>query len=168
MPNSLKRLMRDYQIIKQTNTIEDNYEIGPIDDDNLYEWQLKLFNFEDDQILSKGMKEFNIDKLILNIKFSDNYPISPPFVYIVNPKLDSGFIFDGAICMELLTQEGWGAATSISTLVMSIRAMLIHTNAKVIESSHSYTYDNAKKGFEYLEKYHKENGWTNHRMFRDS
>lgn len=44
--------------------------------------------------------------LILSPCFQDNFPFEPPFVRVVNPVLNGGYVLHGgAICMELLTRQ---------------------------------------------------------------
>lgn len=44
--------------------------------------------------------------LILIPCFQDNFPFEPPFVRVVNPVLNGGYVLHGgAICMELLTRQ---------------------------------------------------------------
>lgn len=59
------------------------------------------------QDMKKLEKEKKIDHVRLMMKFKDDYPFSPPFVRIVYPrfKRSTGYIIDGAFCMELLTNQ---------------------------------------------------------------
>ena len=52
-------------------------------------------------------KDKKVDHVRLVMKFKDDYPFSPPFVRIVYPrfKRSTGYIIDGAFCMELLTNQ---------------------------------------------------------------
>ena len=59
------------------------------------------------QDMKKLEKEKRLDHVRLVMKFNDDYPFSPPFVRIVYPrfKRSTGYIIDGAFCMELLTNQ---------------------------------------------------------------
>lgn len=52
-------------------------------------------------------KEKGLDHVRLVMKFKDDYPFSPPFVRIVYPRFKraTGYIIEGAFCMELLTNQ---------------------------------------------------------------
>lgn len=62
-------------------------------------------------MVNQDMKRLKKDKCLdhvrLLMKFKDDYPFSPPFVHIQYPrfKRSTGYIIDGAFCMELLTNQ---------------------------------------------------------------
>lgn len=48
----------------------------------------------------------DMDHILLHIVFDDKFPYSPPFVRIVKPVINGGYVTaGGAICMELLTPQ---------------------------------------------------------------
>jgi ubiquitin-conjugating enzyme E2 Q len=55
------------------------------------------------------------------------YPFEPPFVRVVSPrfKRQTGFVMNGALCMELLTNEGWNPINDIESVIVSIRSLLV-------------------------------------------
>ena len=59
------------------------------------------------QDMKRLKKDKSLDHVRLVMKFKDDYPFSPPFVRIVYPrfKRSTGYIIDGAFCMELLTNQ---------------------------------------------------------------
>ena len=64
-------------------------------------------------------------------------------------------------------------ATSISALVMSVRAMLLAGNARLKTTDpkareSDYHLEEAKRDFAHITKIHKERGWTNHAMFKNA
>jgi ubiquitin-protein ligase len=61
---------------------------------------------------------------------------------MLRPRLrqGTGYVLNGGgICMELLTPSEWSPATSISALVMSVRAMLLMGNVRLKETARSTT-----------------------------
>lgn len=60
-----------------------------------------------EQDMKRLTKDKKLDHVRLVMKFKDDYPFSPPFVRIVYPrfKRSTGYIIDGAFCMELLTNQ---------------------------------------------------------------
>lgn len=49
--------------------------------------------------------------------FQENYPFEPPFVRVVHPVLTGGYVLvGGAICMELLTKQGWSSAYTVEAV----------------------------------------------------
>ena len=68
-------------------------------------------------------KEKQLDHVRLTMKFKDDYPFTPPFVRIVYPrfKRQTGYIIDGAFCMELLTnQVCWSVCHSLLAVKFSL------------------------------------------------
>ena len=55
------------------------------------------------------------------------YPFEPPFVRVVRPrfKRQTGFVMNGALCMELLTKDGWNPINDIESVIVSIRSLLV-------------------------------------------
>uniref|UniRef100_A0A7N9D5E1 Ubiquitin conjugating enzyme E2 Q2 n=1 Tax=Macaca fascicularis TaxID=9541 RepID=A0A7N9D5E1_MACFA len=63
---------------------------------------------------------------------NDNFPFDPPFVRVVLPVLSGGYVLGGgALCMELLTKQGWSSAYSIESVIMQINATLVKGKARV-------------------------------------
>lgn len=63
---------------------------------------------------------------MLTVAFPDQYPFEPPFVKVVRPRFYpmTGFVNGGALCMELLTKQGWNPINDISSVILSIQAAL--------------------------------------------
>jgi ubiquitin-conjugating enzyme E2 Q len=75
--------------------------------DNLFEWHVKLHHIDPDSALANDMNELNIPYVLLHMTFPDNFPFAPPFLRVVEPRIEKGFVMEGgAICMELLTPRG--------------------------------------------------------------
>jgi ubiquitin-conjugating enzyme E2 Q len=63
----------------------------------------------------------------LEMSFPDQYPFEPPFVRVVRPrfKRQTGFVMNGALCMELLTKDGWNPINDIESVIVSVRSLLV-------------------------------------------
>ena len=101
---SATRLMKELRQLCMMGT----YEVDLIQD-SLQQWQVLLYDwaFDEESQLSKDLLRLSEtrDELVavhLRLHFPDDFPFSPPLVYISQPQLISEFIFDGALCMELL------------------------------------------------------------------
>jgi len=58
------------------------------------------------QDIKKLKVSMDMDHILLHIVFDDKFPYSPPFVRVVKPVINGGYVTaGGAICMELLTPQ---------------------------------------------------------------
>ena len=107
------RIMKELRVINQSESFKSGeFEVEMVDD-SLYEWNVKIKAVDPDSELAKDLqklkKQEGIDHILLSMKFSDNFPFTPPFVRVVYPVFcPGGFVQQGgAICMELLSPKGW-------------------------------------------------------------
>ena len=64
--------------------------------------------------------------------FQDSFPFDPPFVRMVHPVLHGGYVLDGgALCMELMTPQGWSSAYTIEAVIMQLSATLVKGKARI-------------------------------------
>jgi hypothetical protein len=77
-----KRLLVEYNKIKKMEqSLEDNMrEFELIDSDNMNLWNIKLLKIDNESNLFKDMQKLKIDHILLEIEFTDKYPIEPPMV----------------------------------------------------------------------------------------
>lgn len=62
----------------------------------------------------------------------ETYPFEPPFVRVVHPMISGGYVLvGGAICMELLTKQGWSSAYTVEAVIMQIAATLVKGKARI-------------------------------------
>uniref|UniRef100_A0A452S352 Ubiquitin conjugating enzyme E2 Q2 n=1 Tax=Ursus americanus TaxID=9643 RepID=A0A452S352_URSAM len=104
--------------------------------DSLYDWHVKLQKVDPDSPLHSDLQilkeKEGIEYILLNFSFKDNFPFDPPFVRVVLPVLSGGYVLGGgALCMELLTKQGWSSAYSIESVIMQINATLVKGKARV-------------------------------------
>lgn len=151
------------------------FEAAPVDDACLLEWEVRLF-YESDSLLGAGLHKRQLDHLLLRMVFTEAYPMSPPLVYVVRPKLKkhTGFVMNGGgVCMELLTPEGWSPATTIEALVMSVRAMLEVGRAELATASMrareaDYTRSGAERDNQHILAVHLQHSWLPDERFRSA
>jgi ubiquitin-conjugating enzyme E2 Q len=122
-----RRLAQDLYKIMNQDTEEAGFSLAPKSEDSMDLWTIKLFQFDEESNLSKDMRVLKIDHIELEMKFPDQYPFEPPFVRVVRPrfKRQTGFVMNGALCMELLTKEGWNPINDIESVIVSIRSLLV-------------------------------------------
>lgn len=75
--------------------------------DNLFEWHVRLFHVDPESPLAHDMAELDVENILVHLIFPENFPFAPPFMRVVEPRIEKGFVMEGgAICMELLTPRG--------------------------------------------------------------
>ncbi|XP_062367189.1 ubiquitin-conjugating enzyme E2 Q1 isoform X4 [Cinclus cinclus] len=82
-------------------------------------------------------------------------------LYDWNVKLLKYVLGGGAICMELLTKQGWSSAYSIESVIMQISATLVKGKARVQfgANKNQYSLTRAQQSYKSLVQIHEKNGW---------
>ena len=122
-----RRLASDLYKIMMNDTEVAGYSIEPRSEESMDTWTIRLFGFDGDSNLHRDMLVVGIDHIELEMGFPDGYPFEPPFVRVVRPRFQrqTGFVMNGALCMELLTAEGWNPVNDIESVIVSIRSLLV-------------------------------------------
>jgi ubiquitin-protein ligase len=128
-----RRLASDLYKIMMADTKEAGFSLSPQSEDAMDKWTIKLFQFDEDSNLQKDLICCGMDHVELEMAFPDQYPFEPPFVRVVRPKFkkQSGFVMNGALCMELLTKDGWNPVNDIESVIVSIRSLLVVGDGRV-------------------------------------
>lgn len=163
------RLMKELRDIFRSQAYKKGDYTIELVDESLYEWNVKVYHVDKDSKLYTDLEDMkasdkNFDKLdhiLLNLTFNDNYPFSPPFVRVIRPIITGGHVYSGAICMELLTRQGWSSAYSIESLLFQIIATLCKAGARIDLSSlnESFSLHRAQQAFRHISSVHEKNGW---------
>ena len=101
---------------------------------------LEMFQnkLDPDSTLGKELEKAK-ESIELHFQFPTEYPFEPPFVRVTKPVLRGGFVQSGgAICLEVLTKQGWCATYSIESLIMQISASLVQV--KIIQLYFDYGF----------------------------
>ncbi|KIW18468.1 hypothetical protein PV08_02756 [Exophiala spinifera] len=129
---STQALMRCF---RETLSVQDKTPLATlgwyIDGDkmsNMYQWIVEMHSFPPTLPLAKDMQAHSITSIVLEMRFSNQFPFSPPFIRVVKPRFlpfaqgGGGNVTDGgAMCMEVLTNNGWTAAQNIESLLLQVR-----------------------------------------------
>jgi ubiquitin-protein ligase len=155
-----QRLIAELTHIVNSHPEKSGYSVDPIDD-NMYLWELKLFNFDKNtEPLAQDLIDLRMDFILLRIAFPPTYPLNPPFVRVIKPRFAfrTGHVtIGGSICTELLTNKGWSPANTIEAVIMSVRAGFQEGNARLdLHHRHEYTEAEAKDAFNRMVQTH---GW---------
>ncbi|XP_059269831.1 LOW QUALITY PROTEIN: ubiquitin-conjugating enzyme E2 Q1 [Mustela nigripes] len=160
------RLMKELRDIYRSQSFKGgNYAVELVND-SLYDWNVKLLKVDQDSALHNDLQilkeKEGADFILLNFSFKDNFPFDPPFVRVVSPVLSGGYVLGGgAICMELLTKQGWSSAYSIESVIMQICATLVKGKARVQFGANKsqYSLTRAQQSYKSLVQIHEKNGW---------
>lgn len=136
-----KRLARDLQDMVRVQNDTPAHELGwHIEADkieNMYQWIVELHSFDDSLPLAQDMKKRNVKSVVLELRFGKDYPMSPPFVRVIRPRFlgfqqgGGGHVTaGGAMCMQLLTNDGWSAVSSIESVLLQVRMAISSTEPK--------------------------------------
>ncbi|KAJ6661357.1 hypothetical protein lerEdw1_014985 [Lerista edwardsae] len=124
-----RRLMKELQDIAR---LSDRFISVELVDESLFDWNVKLHQVDKDSVLWQDMKETNTEFILLNLTFPDNFPFAPPFMRVLSPRLENGYVLDGgAICMELLTPRGWSSAYTVEAVMRQFAASLVKGQVEV-------------------------------------
>ncbi|KAL3078753.1 hypothetical protein niasHS_014535 [Heterodera schachtii] len=162
------RLMKELKEIYRCQNYKNGVFTVELQNDNLYEWDVKLKKVDNDSLLAADMRQLakpphNQDHLLFHFTFANSFPFEPPFVRLVSPVVANGFVLSGgALCMELLTKQGWTSAYSVESLVTQLGATLVKGNARISfeRNAHiNYSLAKAQQSFRSLVQIHNKSGW---------
>ncbi|NXE07357.1 UB2Q2 enzyme, partial [Lophotis ruficrista] len=177
------RLMKELRDIYRSQSYKTGIYSVELVNDSLYEWHVKLggevkvFSVDPDSPLHSDLQVLKekegVEYILLNFSFKDNFPFDPPFVRVVSPVLTGGYVLGGgALCMELLTKQGWSSAYSIESVIMQINATLVKGKARVqfganrggalcisiTQITNQYNLARAQQSYKSLVQIHEKNG----------
>uniref|UniRef100_A0A182SW48 E2 ubiquitin-conjugating enzyme n=1 Tax=Anopheles maculatus TaxID=74869 RepID=A0A182SW48_9DIPT len=160
-----RRLMKELKEIErlQHSRTDPCFTVELIND-NLYEWHARLYRIDPDSPLAEDLVELNIPFILLHLVFPENFPFAPPFMRVVEPRIEKGFVMEGgAICMELLTPRGWASAYTVEAILMQFAASLVKGQGRVSrkpKSAKDFSRRSAEEAFRSLVKTHEKYGWV--------
>uniref|UniRef100_A0A8D9BZ76 Ubiquitin-conjugating enzyme E2 Q1 n=1 Tax=Cacopsylla melanoneura TaxID=428564 RepID=A0A8D9BZ76_9HEMI len=164
------RLMKELRDIYKSDSFKKGVYKVDLVCDSLYEWNVHLFTVDPESPLSTDLallkEREGKNSILLNVIFKDSYPFEPPFVRVVYPIISGGYVLiGGAICMELLTKQGWSSAYTVEALIMQIAATLVKGRARIqfgaqkTVSQNPYSLAKAQQSFKSLVQIHEKSGW---------
>lgn len=135
---ALQQQLRQTLKVQEGNALDKlGWYIDPQLINNPYQWIVELHSFELTLPLGQSMQKAGIQSIVLEMRFPKDFPMSPPFVRVVRPRLlefnqgGGGHVTQGgALCMELLTNSGWLPSCSIEGVLVSIRVALCSMEPK--------------------------------------
>ncbi len=132
---ALMRLLKD-ALNTQENTVPAN--LGWYIDrnlvNNMYQWIVELHSFPKDLPLAHDMQAAGLKSIVMEMRFTSQYPFSPPFIRVIKPRFlpfhqgGGGNVTEGgAMCMEVLTNNGWTASLTVESLLLQVRLAMMDT-----------------------------------------
>lgn len=115
--SALRRLQKELDEIKSSPPVE--VMVGPIDDNNLFQWE-GILNGPEDSPYSGGVFKF-----VMN--FSNEYPMKAPVVRFTSKLYHPNISINGQICVDIL-QKKWSSAYTISQVMIAISSLLTDPN----------------------------------------
>ena len=164
-----KRLMKELQRIHKSEALASMVRL-PIEladgDANLFEWSVRL-RVDAQCSLGKDLTALTmatdgeVDSILLRISFPDDYPFAPPFFRVAAPYVTGGFVQrGGALCTELLTQQGWAQSYTMEAVLMQVASILAHPRTHIAEKAPArYTEEAARRSHRLVVLYHAQHGW---------
>uniref|UniRef100_A0A224XH97 E2 ubiquitin-conjugating enzyme n=1 Tax=Panstrongylus lignarius TaxID=156445 RepID=A0A224XH97_9HEMI len=168
-----RRLMKELQDIEKSTimcrrpnsqTPQPAFTVELIND-NLYDWHVRLYGIDAESELAADMRQHSIEYISLQLTFPENFPFAPPFMRVVSPRIEKGFVMEGgAICMELLTPRGWASAYTVEAIVMQFAASIVKGQGRISKktkgSNKDFNRHSAEESFRSLVKTHDKYGWV--------
>ena len=190
-----RRLQSDLLEIVKGDSEHRGFEVELADESRLDTWRVRYMRFPPDSQLARDLETLRrtcsageTPCVEIECRFGADYPFSPPSIRVVRPCFCSGtgYVIDGAICMELLTPSGWNATFSIEAILEQVRAHLVFGKGRLdlpdaLRSeededeaqagaskraaaqkalSSSYSAERSRASMTQITKYHDEKGWA--------
>ena len=99
--------------------------------------------------------------VVLRIHFPEDFPFGAPLVYVRSPVLTSEFIFDGALCMEMLVdwQPQYGNMVAMLVQITSFLGLSAARVASVAGTQPPAAQEKAREAYKRLKAFHQKKGW---------
>ncbi|XP_014469347.1 PREDICTED: ubiquitin-conjugating enzyme E2Q-like protein CG4502 [Dinoponera quadriceps] len=160
----LRRLMKELSEIQRMQHHRDSTFTAELVNDNLFEWHVRLHKIDPESELAADMRELDIPHILLHVIFPENFPFAPPFMRVISPRIEKGFVMEGgAICMELLTPRGWASAYTVEAVITQFAASIVKGRGRVArkpKSNKEFTQRSAEESFKSVVKTHEKYGWV--------
>jgi ubiquitin-conjugating enzyme E2 Q len=167
----LKALTQTLKVQRETPPHELGWYVHGDRIENVYQWIVEMHSFEATLPLAKDMKQAGLTSIVLELRFTNQFPFSPPFVRVITPRFTpflaggGGHVTaGGALCMELLTNNGWLLSTSIENVLLQVRMAMSSMDPRPARLQPSAGYGGQAYGIgEAIDAYKRaclQHGWT--------
>ncbi|XP_046386103.1 ubiquitin-conjugating enzyme E2Q-like protein CG4502 [Ischnura elegans] len=166
----VRRLMKEFRDIQKltrdgpSSDSSSPFTAELVNGDCLSEWHIRLYRVDPDSDLSRDMRELGVPYILLHLIFPESFPFTPPFMRVVSPRIERGYVMDGgAICMELLTPRGWASAYTVEAIIMQFAASIVKGQGRIArkaKGTKEFNRRSAEDSFRSLVKTHEKYGWV--------
>ncbi|XP_006007584.1 ubiquitin-conjugating enzyme E2Q-like protein 1 [Latimeria chalumnae] len=151
--------------LREVQKMTDGFMTVELAGDNLFEWHVKVWQVDQDSPLWKDMMEMGLEYILVGLSFPENFPFAPPFLRVLEPAVENGFVLDGgAVCLELLTPRGWSSAYTVEAVMRQFAASLVKGQGRISRKNgklkKTFTRKEAEATFKNLVKTHEKYGWV--------
>jgi ubiquitin-conjugating enzyme E2 Q len=166
-----RRLLYDLQEMNKSDPKVLGFSTEPCGND-IFSWQVKLFGFEKGSEMSKDLvkykKSTGRDYVEVQVTFPPDYPNSPPFVRVVQPRFafHTGRVtIGGSLCTDILTLESWNPMYDIQGLMVAVFSEIMNGNPRIdFGQPQPYSLQEAKQA--YMRVAH-DHGWRTSQWLPD-
>jgi len=130
--------MRQMELQRAKNLEEHGLELTLADPEgaDLRAWTLRLHasSVDADCSLGKELRRWNVPEIVFEVWIPVGFPTSPPKVRVLKPTFNNGSFWVhqyGALCLEILTRQGWSPATSLVQLGVALKNMMSQGNGSI-------------------------------------
>ena len=96
-----KRVMKEYtECIKISFKPEPPFTVELVEN-RMNTWRVELYAIDVESDLHADMVDHGVASITLNVVFPHDYPFSPPFMRVVQPKISNGYVFQVSRQVEL-------------------------------------------------------------------
>ncbi|EPS45586.1 hypothetical protein H072_422 [Dactylellina haptotyla CBS 200.50] len=161
-PMATKRIQQELKTLLKIQESHDLDELGWYINqeyiENVYQWIIELHSFESNLPLANDMKKEKVNSIVMEVRFGKDFPMTPPFFRVIRPRFlpfqrrGGGHVTaGGALCMELLTNSGWSAVSSLESVLLQIKLAMSSTDPYPARleggANSSYSVHEAKDAF---------------------
>ena len=148
-------IMAEYFKLKSSDSAKFGFSAEPVGDD-IFTWEVRLFGFDPkEDAIAKDLVEYKkkhgLDYVQMEMKFTENFPLEPPFIRVVRPRFQfrTGHVtIGGSICMQLLTKSGWSPVNTIESIFVQIRCEIATGGARLdLSNGTAYSEHEAREAY---------------------
>lgn len=111
-PGATRTLQREIQAVLGAQAAQPIHELGwyinGAEISNVYQWIVELHTFDPALPLAQDLKRMGRTSIVLEVRFGQDFPLTPPFVRVIRPRFvtfaqgGGGHVTaGGALCMEV-------------------------------------------------------------------